>query len=98
MIQRLRAAYGRPKPLPSSDPLELIYWENAAYLLSDERRQKTFDLLRERCGLEPRKILAAKYSELLEIAKLGGMRPEVRVERWLTIARIALSEFQGDLQ
>ncbi len=98
MIQRLRAAYGRPKPLPSSDPLELIYWENAAYLLSDERRQKAFDLLRERCGLEPRKILAAKYSELLEIAKLGGMRPEVRVERWLTIARIALSEFQGDLQ
>jgi endonuclease III len=98
MIQRLRAAYGQPKPLPSSDPLELIYWENAAYLLSDQRRQKVFDLLRERCGLEPRKILAAKYSELLEIAKLGGMRPEVRVERWLTIARIALSEFQGDLR
>jgi endonuclease-3 len=97
IIQRLRAAYGRPKPLPSSDPLELIYWENAAYLLSDERRQKVFDLLRQRYGFEPRKILAAKYSELLEIAKLGGMRPEVRVERWLTIARIALSEFQGDL-
>jgi endonuclease III len=97
MIQRLRAAYGRPKPPPSSDPLELIYWENAAYLLTDERRQKVFDLLREQCGFEPRKILAAKYSELLDIAKLGGMRPEVRVERWLTIARIALSEFQGDL-
>jgi endonuclease III len=97
MIQRLRRAYGRPKPLPSNDPLQLIYWENAAYLLSDERRQKVFDLLRERWGLEPRQILAAKYSELLEIAKLGGMRPEVRVERWLTIARIALSEFQGDL-
>jgi hypothetical protein len=32
MIQRLRAAYGRPKPLPTSDPLELIYSEYAAYL------------------------------------------------------------------
>jgi endonuclease III len=98
IIERLRAKYGRPKPLPTSDPLELVFWENAAYLLGDERRQKVFDLLRERVGLEPRKILAANRSTLLEIAKLGGMRPEVRVERWSTIARIALTEFQGDLQ
>lgn len=97
MIQRLRLAYGRPKPPPTGDPLELLYWENAAYLLSDERRQEVFQLLRERVGLGPRQILAAKYSTLLEIAKRGGMRPEVRVERWLTIARITLSEFQGDL-
>src|SRR5580658_3908318 len=92
MLERLRAAYGRPKPPPTSDPLQLIFWENAAYLLSDERRQKVFELLRERVGFEPRQILAAKPSALLEIAKLGGMRPEVRVERWLTIARIALGE------
>jgi endonuclease-3 len=98
MIRRLRAAYGRPKPLPTNDPLELIYWENAVYLLGDERRQEVFHLLSERVGLEPRKILAGKHSTLLEIAKLGGMRPEVRVERWLTIARIVLTEFQGDLR
>jgi len=96
-VERLRAAYGRPKPPPTSDPLELVFWENAAYLLSDERRQKVFELLRERVGLKPRDILAAKPATLLEIAKLGGMRPEVRVERWLTIAHIALAEFQGDL-
>jgi endonuclease III len=97
MVERLRAAYGRPKPPPTSDPLELVVWENAAYLLSDERRQRVFDLLRERVGLRPRDILAAKPATLLEIAKLGGMRPEVRVERWLNIARIALTQFQGDL-
>ncbi len=97
IVQRLRAAYGRPKPPLTSNPLELVFWENAAYLLSDERRLKVFELLRERVGFEPRQILAAKPSTLLEIAKLGGMRPEVRVERWLTIARIALAEFQGDL-
>jgi endonuclease-3 len=98
MVERLRAVYGRPKPPPTSDPLELVFWENAAYLLSDERRQKVFDLLREHVGLKAREILAAKPATLLEIAKLGGMRPEVRVERWLTIARIALSQFQGDLR
>jgi len=97
LIQRLRVAYGRPKPPLTRDALELLYWETAAYLLSDERRQEVFQLLRERVGLKPRQILAAKYSTLLEIAKRGGMRPEVRVERWLSIARITLSEFQGDL-
>src|SRR5580704_3801630 len=98
MVRRLRSAYGRPKPVPASDPLELIFWENAAYLLTDERRQKVFELLRERVGLRPRDNLAAKPATLLEIAKLGGMRPEVRVERWLTIAHLALSQFQGDLR
>jgi endonuclease-3 len=97
MIQRLRVAYGRPKLPPTSDPLELVFWENAAYLLTDERRQKVFDLLRERVGLKPRDILAAKPATLLELAKLGGMRPEVRVERWLTIANVTVSQFSGDL-
>jgi len=97
LIQRLRAAYGRPKPPCTSDPLELVFWENAAYLLTDERRQKVFDLLSERVGLRPRNILAANPAMLLELAKLGGMRPEVRVQRWLTIANITLAEFDGDL-
>jgi endonuclease-3 len=97
MIQRLRAKYGRPKPPPSNDPLELVFWENAAYLLSDERRQEVFDLLRKRVGLKPRDILSAKPAALLEIAKLGGMRPEVRVERWLRIAHIVAIEFDGYL-
>jgi endonuclease III len=97
MIQRLRTAYGRPKPPPTRDPLEWVFWENAVYLLSDARRQKVFDLLRERVGLKPRDILNAKPAALLEIAKLGGMRPEVRVERWLRIAHIVVAEFGGDL-
>jgi endonuclease-3 len=97
IIQRLRKAYGRPKAPPTSDPLELIFWENAAYLLKDERRQQAFDLLRERVGLKPREILSAKPAALLEIAKLGGMRPEVRVERWLRIAHLVATEFGGDL-
>jgi len=77
LITRLRSAYGRPKP-PKSDPFELILWENVAYLLSDERREAAFEALRERVGLTPKSILAAPNATLLEIANMGGMRPEVQ--------------------
>jgi endonuclease-3 len=97
VIQRLQATYGRPKP-PKSDPFELILWENVVYLLSDERREAAFEALRERVGLTPKAILGAPQATLLEIAKMGGMRPEVRVERFRTIARITLDQFQGDLR
>jgi len=97
VIAALRSAYGRLKA-PKSDPFELILWENVAYLLSDERREAAFEALRHRVGLTPQQILAAPQATLLEIAKLGGMRPEVRVERLRTIARITLDQFQGDLR
>jgi endonuclease III len=97
VIQRLQSTYGRPKP-PKSDPLELILWENVVYLLRDERREAAFEALRERVGLTPKAILGAPRATLLEIAKMGGMRPEVRVERFRTIARITLDQFQGDLR
>ncbi len=97
VIARLQSTYGRPKP-PKPDAFELILWENIAYLLTDERRQAAFDALRERVGLTPKQILAAPRATLLEIAKMGGMRPEVRVERLRTIARITLDQFGGDLR
>ncbi len=34
---------------------------------------------------------------LLALATMGGMRPKVRVFRWQEIARITLSQFDGDL-
>jgi endonuclease III len=98
IVNRLRAAYGRQRAPATSDPLELVFWENAVYLLPDERRQEVFDLLRERVGLEPRRILAARHDTLFVIAKLGGMRPETRVERWREIAQIAITEFGGTLK
>jgi endonuclease III len=97
VLARLQSTYGRPKP-PKSDPFELILWENVAYLLSDERREAAFEALRERVGLTPKAILGAPQATLLAIAKMGGMRPEVRVERLRTIARITLDQFQGDLR
>ena len=97
LIARLKRHYGEPKLPPAQGPFELVMWENACYLLSDERRAAVFAGLRAQVGLEPRAILDADRDTLLALAKMGGMRPQVRVFRWLEIARITMSQFDGDL-
>ena len=57
-------------------------------ICSHLRRAAVFEGLRAQVGLEPRKILTADRGVLLALAKMGGMRPETRVFRWLEIARI----------
>jgi endonuclease III len=74
-----------------------VIWENACYLLPDERRREVFEGLREKVGLTVAKIAAAPDEVLLELAQRGGMRPETRVFRWREIARISLTQFGGDL-
>jgi endonuclease-3 len=74
-----------------------VMWENACYLLSDERRAAVMAGLREQVGLDPAAILEADREVLLRLAKMGGMRPETRVFRWREIARITLDQFDGDL-
>lgn len=96
IVHRLESLYGRPKA-KVTDPWEMILWENVAYLQTDERREECFEALRERVGLKPEQILAAPDATLLEIAKMGGMQPDRRVERLREISRIVLEEFAGDL-
>jgi endonuclease-3 len=97
LIACLKRHHGEPARPPANGPFELVMWENACYLLSDQRRAAVFEGLRAQVGLEPRKILAADRGVLLALAKMGGMRPETRVFRWLEIARITMDQFQGDL-
>ncbi len=97
-LDRLETLHGRPPRPRVSDPLGLILLENVAYLQTDERRAVAFATLERRVGLTPAKILSAPKEVLLEIAKLGGMRPETRVERLLFIAQVAQMEFGGDLR
>lgn len=97
LLSRLKRHYGDPALPPAKGPFELVLWENACYLLPDTRRAAVFEGLRAQVGLEPRKILAADRAVLLSLAKMGGMRPETRVFRWLEIARITLDQFGGDL-
>jgi endonuclease III len=97
IIAQLEKTYGRPQPPQTSDPLEMILFENVAYLVSDERRERAFNALRDQIGLKPTDILSAPSDKLLEVARMGGMRPEDRADKLQFIARTVLSEFQGDL-
>ena len=98
LVARLKRQHGEPSVPPACGPFELVMWENACYLLSDERRKMVIHGLREQVGLTPAAVLKAPRDVLLELAKLGGMRPETRVFRWREIARIATSQFGGDLK
>lgn len=97
IIHELQKIYGIPEPPKVTDPLGMILLENVAYLVSDERRERAFDALREKVGLTPPEILTAHEETLLEVARLGGMLPAARVEKLRHIAQIALQEFDGDL-
>lgn len=97
IIDELQNFYGLPDPPKVSDPLGMILLENVAYLVNDERRERAFDVLREKVGLTPPEILTAHEEALLEVARLGGMLPAARVEKLRRIAQIALQEFDGDL-
>jgi endonuclease III len=97
IIARLRRHYGEPARPPATGPFELVLWENACYLLPDERRLEVFNTLRDKVGLTPGAIVAAADTILLPIAIRGGMRPETRVFRWRQIAQTTLKQFGGNL-
>src|SRR5215475_13894278 len=97
IIAKLENFYGRPQAPRSTDPVEMILFENVAYLVSDDQREKAFNALRAQIGLNPTDILSAPSDKLVEVARMGGMRPEDRARKLQFIARIVLSEFEGDL-
>ena len=92
LITKLKKHYGVPAMPPAKGPFELVMWENACYLLPDERRTAVFEGLRKQVGLNAKAILKADPDVLLTLATMGGMRPKVRVFRWQEIARITLSQ------
>ncbi len=97
LVNTLQQHYGDPAPPPSTDPLELIIWENIAYLASNERRAAAFAALKRDIGTRPEQILAAKHAALAGIGK-AGILPDVSAEKLLVIAKIAYEEFDGDLR
>ncbi len=93
-IDRLDRDVQRPA-LPT-DPYELILYENAGYLVDDDRRTALLRRLLAHAPT-PAKLLAAPQESLVSVAREGGMRPATRVERWRLIARIVL-DVGGDLR
>src|SRR3979409_1749636 len=98
LLAKLERHPGNPPVPPAKGPFELVLWENACYLLPDDRRAAVFQGLRKQVGLNAKAILKADPDVLLTLATMGGMRPKVRVFRWQEIARITLSQFNGDLE
>ena len=97
LIAKLKKAHGEPALPPARGPFELVMWENACYLLPDERRQAVFEGLKQQVGMDAQSIWKADKEVLLPLARMAGMRPETRVFRWREIARITMSQFAGDL-
>ena len=97
IVVRLAADYAKAKPPITTNPFELILFENVACLVSDERREEAFTILRRHAGTKPHEILSASHDQILQATKLGGMHPEPRVSRLREIALIAINEFGDDL-
>jgi len=99
VVRDLREFYGKPIPPVTSDPFELILWEQVAYLADDDRRAQAFRLLKERVGLTPAKILAASIGAVAEATKAGGSIAFLeRARRIQESARIVRDEWAGDLK
>src|SRR5665213_364952 len=95
LVEALRFHDALPR-LPT-DPFQLALWENMGALIDDDRRAALFAEFGRRIGFEPGAILAADPAVLLSIAERGGMRPQIRVERWQASAAIVLERGGGDL-
>lgn len=97
----LQAVLARLPPPPEdfapSDAYGQVLWENIGYLIDDERRRVLYAEFEDRIGLKPRNILQADQPTLLDIARRGGLQPEVRIGRWMKIAEITLDRGRGDL-
>jgi endonuclease-3 len=97
-IAALRKLYGKP-PIPfSSDPFELIVYENIAYLASDEKRAAAFAALRRDVSVTPRAVLKASNEALVKACRVGGIYPERRAERLRRSAEIVVERYDGDLR
>ena len=97
VLDVLEKAHGKPKPPPTTEPFELVLWENVAYLADDERREEAFRALKKRVGTRPERILSARGEVLLEIARAGIVAGR-SVEKLRRAAAVALQQFGGDLR
>jgi len=97
-VKTLQKFYGKPEPPRTTDPLEIILWENVAYLVDDEKRAAAFDALKKTVGTRATDILKASDAQLVKITKMGGMAPGVRAQRLRQIAEIAHWIFKDDLK
>lgn len=99
VLKTLRRRYGRPAPPISTDPFQLILWEQVAYLVPDPQRRVAFRALQAQVGLQPKDILAASAARLTAIARRGGaIAAADRAGRMRRSAELAVSRWNGNLK
>ncbi len=97
-LKRLRAHYGKPPRPVAKTGLEMVLWENVAYLVDDERRATVFAALKSRIGLSAQRIADATTRALLDVTLLGGAGFAAnQVKKLRRIAEIVLTKLDGDL-
>src|SRR5579863_6309852 len=98
LLTKLERHHGAPAVQQFDGPFQMILWEVVAYLADDSRRERAFRALRDKVGLEPRKILKAPMASLVEITRMGGaIAFEDRAQRLRTAAQMVVDDFDGDL-
>ena len=97
IVERLEKLHGKPKAPNFGGLLEMILWENVAYLADDEKRELAFNALRERVGVTPQEILSASPGALRAVTETAGILPRNQVQKLCRIAEIARDEFDSDL-
>jgi endonuclease III len=87
-VRDLEAHYGA-LPRLETDPWKAIVWENVAYLVDDERRFTTYEVLRTEVGLDPESLLRVPRARLAKVIAAGGMKPEHRADKLRRAAEVA---------
>jgi endonuclease III len=96
-LAKLKRFYGDVSVPEPRNPFALIVWENAAYLVSDERRTLVFEKLDEKIGVAPAALLAAGTRKIETAIRGGGMQPRHRAAKVLRCAEIAIDYADGEL-
>jgi len=96
-LTRLTRYYGPlPRPFPTG-AFHQILWENVAYLAPDARRAAAFRTLKQEVGLTPAAILHASPAALHRVTS-HGILPDKFAAKLRAAARIALDDFDGDVE
>lgn len=97
-VRQLENRYGKPARPPARGAFELVLYENIAYLADEEKRDTAFAELKTRVGTRPSDVRKAKHADLVSIAAIGGIFPELRAERIRKSAEMVRDKFNGDLE
>jgi endonuclease III len=95
-IETLATHYGKVSGPPTSDPFELVLWENVAYLASPAKRREAFEELRKTVGTSPAAIARAPESAVERVTGRGILSRDF-ADKLRECARISLEEHGGDL-